>query len=69
VQSVDLRDGGWQSTRDKGIAQIVKYLYQIMHSYVDDLAQPYNEWQKSDTSVKSWTMDLKEQQYNSIYVD
>jgi hypothetical protein len=55
---------GRQSTRGKGIEQIVEYLYQIMHSYIEDLAQPHNEWQMSDTSVKSWTMELKEQLFN-----
>lgn len=36
-----------------------------MYMDIKEPVKQYYEWQKSDTSVRSWTMELKEKLYNS----
>ena len=49
----------------KYVGQILQYWYWIMCMEIDNLAKECYEWQKSNTSVRSWTMELKEELYNS----
>jgi hypothetical protein len=48
---------GRKSRRSKCIGQIVKYWYQTMCLGIDNLAKQSYEWQKSDMSVRRWTME------------
>jgi len=49
----------------KYVGQIVQNWYWIMCMEINNPAKECYEWQKSNTSVRSWTMELKEELYNS----
>ena len=46
----------------KYVGQIVQYRYWIICMEINNPAKECYEWQKSNTSVRSWTTELKEQQ-------
>jgi hypothetical protein len=49
----------------KYVGQIVQYWYWIMCMDISNTAKGCYEWQKSNTSVRSWTMEFKKELYNS----
>jgi hypothetical protein len=55
---------GRESRRGKCIGQIVRYCYQIMCLDIEDLARQCSKWQNSNWSVRSRTMELKEELCN-----
>jgi hypothetical protein len=52
---------GRDSRRGKCKGQIVKYWYQVMFLSVENLVKQCYKRQKRNMSVRSWTMDLKEE--------
>jgi hypothetical protein len=56
---------GRKSRRETCVGQIVKYGNRIMRSAVEDPVTQCYGWQERNVSVRSWTMELKEEQYNT----
>lgn len=56
---------GRESRRDKCIEHIVKYWYWIMCLDIEDPVKQCYEWLKHNMSVRVWTMELKEELYNT----
>ena len=48
----------------KHVGQIVQCWYWFMCMEINNPAKECYEWQKSNTSVRSWTMESKEELYN-----
>jgi hypothetical protein len=55
---------GRGNRRGKCIGQILKYWYWIMCLDIEEPIKQCSEWQKSNTSVRSWTMKLREELHN-----
>ena len=55
---------GRETNRHKCTGHTVKYWYQNICLDTEDLAKKCYEWKKSDTSVRSWTKELKDELYN-----
>ena len=55
---------GRESSRGKFIAQILKYWYWIMCLDISDPIKQCYEWQKTNMSVGSLIMEMKEELYN-----
>jgi len=49
----------------KYVGQTVQYWYWIMCMDINNPAKGCYEWQKSNTSVRSWTMELKDELCNT----
>jgi hypothetical protein len=56
---------GRQSRREKCVGQIVKYRNRIMCLAIEDPVTQFYGWQKRNIRVISWTMELKEEMYNT----
>jgi hypothetical protein len=56
---------GRQSRREKYVGQIVKYWNRIMSLAIADPVTQFYGWQKRNIRVRSWTMELKEELYNT----
>ena len=56
---------GRQSRREKCVGQIVKYRNRIMCLAIEDPVTQFYGWQKGNIRVRSWTMELKEELYNT----
>jgi hypothetical protein len=54
-----------ESRGSKYVGQIVMFWYQIMCLDINDTAKECYKWQRSNTSVQSWNMELKEELNNS----
>jgi len=56
---------GGDSRREKCVRQFVKYRNRIMCLAMEDPVTQCYEWQKKNIRVRSWTVELKEELYNT----
>ena len=55
-----------ESRRGQCIGQILNYWYWIMCLDMEEPIKQCYEWQKSNTRVRSWTIELKEQLHTRL---
>jgi hypothetical protein len=55
---------GRESSTGKFIGQILKYWYWIMCLDISDPIKQCHEWQKTNMSVRSLILEMKEELYN-----